>query len=126
MTNPQDGRADRGTAEGGGIDGVTVRLHQSGGTDAVVAAVTAAALVPFVQALMSKAAGSAYDWIRRRLRSGHEIRIEDRDRHVAVVVVEEPSDEALRRLAELDFGGLPEGSVLRWDATARAWVTRLR
>jgi hypothetical protein len=106
------------------INGVNVRPHQTGGTDAVIAAVTAATLVPFVQALMSKAADSAYDWVRRHLRSGREVKIQDRERHVAVVLVDQPSDDALRQLTELDLDRLPEGSVVHWDAVARVWVTR--
>jgi hypothetical protein len=78
------------------IDGVTIRSQQTGGTDAVVAAVTAATLVPFVQALMSKAAESAYDWVRRRLRSGRTVKVVDEERHVAVVLIDLPSDDALR------------------------------
>jgi hypothetical protein len=101
------------------IDGVTIRPQQTGGTDAVVAAVTAATLVPFVQALMSRAAESAYDWVRRRLRSGRTVKVVDEERHVAVVLVDLPSDDALRELIALDLDELPEGSVLRWDAAAK-------
>jgi hypothetical protein len=108
------------------IDGVTIRPQQTGGTDAVVAAVTAATLVPFVQALMSKAAESAYDWVRRRLRSGRTVKVVDEERHVAVVLVDLPSDDALRELIALDLDELPEGSVLRWDAAAKTWHSHPR
>jgi hypothetical protein len=108
------------------IDGVTIRSQQTGGTDAVVAAVTAATLVPFVQALMSKAAESAYDWVRRRLRSGRTVKVVDEERHVAVVLIDLPSDDALRELIALDLDELPEGSVLRWDAAAKAWHSHPR
>lgn len=108
------------------IDGVTIRPQQTGGTDAVVAAVTAATLVPFVQALMSRAAESAYDWVRRRLRSGRTVKVVDEERHVAVVLVDLPSDDALRELIALDLDKLPEGSVLRWDAAAKAWHSQSR
>jgi hypothetical protein len=107
-------------------DGVTIRPQQTGGTDAVVAAVTAATLVPFVQALMSRAAESAYDWVRRRLRSGRTVKVVDEERHVAVVLVNLPSDDALRELIALDLDKLPEGSVLRWDAAAKAWHSQSR
>jgi hypothetical protein len=52
------------------------------------------------------------------------VRIEDGERHVAVVLADNPSDEALRQLADLDLDRLSAGTVLRWDAATRTWRTR--
>ncbi|MGH8775843.1 MAG: hypothetical protein ACRDWI_11935 [Jiangellaceae bacterium] len=50
----------------------------------------------------------------------------DTERHEAVVLVAEPSDDALRELTGLDLALHARGSVLRWDAVARAWLTHPR
>ena len=126
MTVPPGWCADVPAEPVAPIDAVTIRPQQTGGTEAVVAAVTAATLVLFVQALMSKAAESAYDWVRRRLGSGRMVKVVDEERHVAVVLVDLPSDDALRELIALDLDELPEGSVLRWDVAAKAWPSHSR
>ena len=45
---------------------------------------------------------------------------------MAVVLVDLPSDDALRELIALDLDELPEGSVLRWDVAAKAWHSHSR
>ena len=103
------------------IDGVSVQRRQSGGADAVIAAVTAATLVPFVQALMSRAADSTYDWVRQHLRSGRPVRVNCRERQLLITISGGADDAALAQLTRLDLDELPAGCELRWDAAHRTW-----
>ncbi len=103
------------------IDGVSVQRRQSGGADAVIAAVTAATLVPFVQALMSRAADSAYDWVRQHLRSGRPVRVNCQDRQLLITISGDPGDAALAQLTRLDLDELPAGCELRWDPAGQSW-----
>ena len=52
---------------------------------------------------MSKAADSAYDWVRLRPRSGRAVRVADQECHAGVVLVDLPSDDALRELIGRDL-----------------------
>lgn len=105
----------------GRFEGVTIRHRQTGGVNEVIAAVSAAALVPFVQALAGSAADSAYESIRRLRRSGSRVRIGSRERQITVIVAEGTPDDALVRLARVDFAALPHSCVLRWDQSADEW-----
>ncbi len=108
------------------IDGVSVQRRQTGGADAVIAAVTAATLVPFVQALMSRAADSAYDWVRQHLRSGRPVRVNCQERQLLITISGDADDDALAQLTRLDLDGLPAGCELRWDAARHAWRAAAR
>ncbi len=103
-----------------------MRLRQTGGLDAVVAAVTAATLVPFVQALMSRAADSTYDWVRTHLRAGRPVRIQCAERQLLITVAGDVDDDALDQLARLAPGGLPVPCELRWDEQAHTWQVLAR
>lgn len=104
------------------LDGVMVSLRQTGGAEVIFAAVTAATLVPFVQALASRAADSAYDLVRRRLHAGADVTISCPDRQLAVIVTGSMGDDALRQFANLDFDRLPAPCMLRWDAEHGTWL----
>ncbi len=107
-------------------DGVSVLLRQSGGTDAVIAAVTAATLVPFVQALMSRAADSTYDWVRKHLRAGRPVRVQCPQRQLLITVSGGTDDAALAQLERLDLSQLPVPCELRWDDRTRSWRAAAR
>lgn len=131
MTTSSAGRqhpAGQAASRGGGtpLAGVTVRRLQSGGADAVIAAVTAATLVPFVQALMSRAADSTYDWVRRHLRSGRPVRVNCQERQLLITISGGADDDALAQLTRLDLDDLPAGCELRWDAARRTWQASAR
>ena len=117
--------ATRGEA-GIPLAGVTVMRRQTGGADAVIAAVTAATLVPFIQALMARTADSTFDWVRQHLRSGRQVRVSCQERQLLIVMIGGPDDAALAELAALDLSGLPGPCELRWDSEHRAWRATAR
>ena len=106
---------------GAPLAGVSGRRLQSGGADAVIAAVTAATLVPFVQALMSRAADSAYDWVRQHLRSGRPVRVNCQERQLLITISGGADDDGLAQLARMDLDELPPGCELHWDAARGTW-----
>lgn len=102
-------------------DEVTLRGVQSGGSDAIIAGVTAATLLPFVQALMSRAADDIYERVRRHLRSGGTVDVRSHDTQVRVVLRQQPTPDAVRELATLDFESLRRPCTLIWDESERCW-----
>ncbi|MFE9000585.1 hypothetical protein ACFYOY_00310 [Streptomyces sp. NPDC007875] len=119
-------------------------FRRSAGETVVVTAVVATAVVPFVQALMSKAAEDAYGQARalvqRMLRrppaqreadNGAMLLIaDDPDAHITLCLWSDVSDEALRALASLNLDELtaqrPDRGRIRlvWNEAHSRWQIR--
>ncbi|MEU6780078.1 hypothetical protein ABZ912_12800 [Nonomuraea angiospora] len=115
--------------------------------DVIVTAIITAAVVPFVQTLMTKAAEDSYaaarSWLRRQFKKGDPedrgetlLIVKDPDPGVNVTLYLKPdaSDEALRALEHVDMDAVAaeakQDAVTKvqvyWDESAGRWRTELR
>lgn len=118
-----DHEADGTAPTSSDTEDIVIRHRQTGGSNAIVAAVAAATLVPFIQALMSKAADSTYEWVRQRLHSVDRVDVSCAEKQLTIRLDGEVPDQALRELTRLDLDALPKPCVLHWDPEGDIWVT---
>ncbi|MGW0507373.1 hypothetical protein [Micromonospora sp. NPDC003241] len=109
---------------------------ERGATELLVGALAGSALLPFVQALATKAGEDVYQMIRDRLSRRARREVQDEIRAEGTVTLTAPGARVVLRLPErvtpemaLRLENLhlppyrPGWLLLSWDATQRRWVT---